>query len=164
MVGNFNPGYIHSSFYPAGYFDSYNVNTEQFTGDGGVDRLEKIELSRQSLIKSSDEKIVYDLLFKPPTGILNSKKLLLPKTEMIISFDRAISELALLKKAEDQETILDGKAITLKNVFLKASYHSSQYSRNYFETIENTEITYNYDECQVYQKNNDNTSFKLDWW
>ena len=153
MVGNFNPGYIHSSFYPAGYFDIYNVNSDQFTGEGGEDRLEKIELSRQSLVKSSDEKVVYDLLFKPPTGILNSKKPLLPKTEMIISFDRANSELALINKIPEQESTLAGKAIELKNVFLRASYYSSPYLRNYFETIATNEIPYHYDECQVFQKN-----------
>ena len=153
MIGNFNPGYIHSSFYPAGYFDMYNVNTVQFLREDGAARLEKIEGSRQSLVKSSDEKVVYDLLFKPPTGILNSKKPLLPKTEMIVSFDRASSELALINKSADQETTLDGKAIKLKNVFLRASYYSSPYLRNYFETISANEIPYNYDECQVFQKN-----------
>lgn len=154
MVGNFNPGYVTSGFYSAGYFDDFNIDSDQFTGDSGPTRLTAIEDSRKSYTKSSSDTIVlYDLLFKPPAGILNSKKPLLPKTEMIISFDRASSELALINKNPDQETTMDGKSIDLTTVFLRASYFSSPYWRNYFDTIQTKDINYNYDECQVYHKN-----------
>ena len=153
MIGNFNPGYISSCFYPAGYFDNYNCDSKEFSGSSGPGRLTTIESSRQSLLSQpKDDKIIYDLLFRPAIGILNSKKPLLPKTEMIISFDRANSELALINKAVDQETEMDGKTIDLKNVFLRASYYSSPYLRNYFEKIYKNDISYNYDECQVFQK------------
>jgi hypothetical protein len=154
MVGNFSPGYLSSGFYPAGYFDDFDIDSDQFSGDTGAIRLESIEDSRKSYTKSkSDTKVVYDLLFKPPCGILNSKLPLLPKTEMILSFDRANSELALINKIASQETTLDGKSIDLQNVFLRASYYSSPYLRNYFDTIMTKEISYKYDECQVFHKN-----------
>ena len=154
MIWNFSPGFLSSGFYPAGYFDDFNIDSDQFTGESGAIRLKNIEDSRKSYIKSkTDTSVVYDLLFKPPSGILNSKLPLLPKTELILSFDRAISELALINKDPSQETTLDGKSIDLKGVFLRASYYSSPYLRNYFDTIMTKEISYNYDECQVFHKN-----------
>jgi hypothetical protein len=154
MIGNFNPGFLISGFHTAGYFDDYNIDSDQFDGESGAIRLASIEDSRQSYTKSkSDTTVVYDLLFKPPSGILNSKLPLLPKTEMILSFDRAPSELALINKSSSQATTLDGKSIGLKSVFLRASYYSSPYLRNYFDTILTKEISYNYDECQVFHKN-----------
>jgi hypothetical protein len=149
MIGNFNPGYIKSCFYPAGYFDIYNVDSTSLTE---TENLNRIKLSRKSLCKTGQTNVFYDLLFKPPSGLLNSKKPLIPKTEMIISFDRAPSELALINEVEKTESTLDGKAIELKNVFMRASYYSSPYLRNYFDKINSQEISYKYDECQVLQK------------
>lgn len=153
MIGNFHPGYIASTFYPAGYFDSYNVDTSEFEGQDGDKRLEKILERRLSCVKSSGSTTTYDLLFKPPSGILNSTKPLLPKTEMIISFDRASSELALLSKATDGLEPLAGKVIELQNVFLSANYYTSPYLRNYFDSITKKDISYKYDEVAVYHKN-----------
>ena len=148
MIGNFNPGYIKSCFYPAGYFDIYNVDSASFNDS---ENLARIKLSRKSLCKTGQTNVFYDLLFKPPSGLLNSKKPLIPKTEMIISFDRAPSELALINEVEQTESTLDGKAIDLKNVFMRASYYSSPYLRNYFDKINSQEISYKYNECQFLQ-------------
>ena len=153
MYGNFHPGYISSSFYPAGYFDSFNVDTSEFEGEDGAERLEKIANYRQSCVLSSGSTTTYDLLFKPPSGILNSSKPLLPKTEMILSFDRANSEMALINKATNGEAPMDGKVIELQNVFLRANYYTSPYLRNYFDTISTKDISYKYDEVAVYHKN-----------
>ena len=46
-----------------------------------------------------------------------------------------------------------GKVLPLKNVYLKARYYSTPFLRNYFETIENNEISFKYDELSVYCKN-----------
>ena len=149
MLGNFSPGYLKTCFYPAGYFDLYNVDSEALSDKVNLDRL---KISRKSLVKSENDSVWFDLLFKPPSGILNSKIPLVPKTEMIISFDRAPSELALINMVENTESSIEGKAIDLKNVFMRASYYSSPYLRNFFDTISSNEITYSYDECQVLQK------------
>ena len=149
MIGNFNPGYLKSCFYPAGYFDIYNVDSSSFSDS---DNLKRIKISRKSLIKPGNGKVVYDLLFKPPSGLLNSKTPLIPKTEIIISFDRAPAELALINVSDGADSILDGKSIELTNVFMRASYYSSPYLRNYFDQIMTKEISYKYDECQVFQK------------
>ena len=150
MYGNFVPGYITSGFYPAGYFDEWNLNTDEIAG---ADALTKVEKSRQSYITSANSAyVVYDLLFKPPTGILNSTKPLLPKTEMIISFDRAPAELSLLSKEQNFESPLSGKVLELTNVFMRANYISSPFLRNYFNTVSTKDISYKYDECSVYHK------------
>ena len=151
MYGNFVPGYITSGFYPAGYFDEWSLNTSSI--EGNQDAIDKISDSRQSYVNSSGNMVTYDLLFKPPSGILNSDKPLLPKTELVISFDRAGSELALLNKSKDYESPLTGKVIELSNVFLRANYVSSPFLRNYFNQISTRDITYKYDECEVYHKN-----------
>ena len=153
MFGNFHPGYLSTGFYPAGYFDSFNVDTSEFEGDGGADRLQLIEEKRQTCVLSTGDTTTYDLLFKPPVGILNSTKPLVPKTEMILSFDRATSEIALINKIKDGTTPLAGKVIALENVFLRANYLTSPYLRNYFDSISTNEISYKYDECAVYHKN-----------
>ena len=153
MVGNFNPSYLTSAFYPAGYFDSWNIDTSRFVGPGGDNILSKIEDKRLSLLNNNGNDQVYDLLFKPPTGLLNSKKPLLPKTEMILSFDRASSEISLLNKSNESDEPLSGKVVELKNVFMRANYYSTPYLRNYFSTITTEEISYRYDELAVYHKN-----------
>ena len=151
MFGNFVPGYITSGFYPAGYFDEWNVDTDAFEKDQDI--LDAVTKTRQSFVTSSGDTVTYDLLFKPPSGILNSDKPLLPKMEMILSFDRATSEIGLLNKSSAFDSPLTGKVIEMTNVFLRANYYSTPYLRNYFGTISNKEICYKYDECAVYQKN-----------
>lgn len=151
MFGNFNPLYVSTAFYPAGYFDSWNVDTAMLVGDDAV--TDRVAEKRVSLIPNNGGYRTYDLLFKPPSGLLNSKKPLIPKTEMILSFDRASSEIALINKADDIDEPLSGKVIELTNVFLRASYYSSPFLRNYFATISTKEISYRYDELAVYHKN-----------
>ena len=150
MMGNFNPGYLHTTFYPAGYFDSYDLDTSDIATSTARTKIEK---SRETYVTSPSGFTTYDLLFKPPCGILNSKKPLLPKTEMIISFDRAAAELALIDKTAEHSSALAGKVLDLSNVFLRADYYSTPYLRNHFATITSKQISYKYDECSVYHKN-----------
>ena len=151
LYGNFNPDYISSSFYPAGYFDSYNLDTVDF--EGKADQLSTLEKSRYSFVKSANGHTTFDLLFKPPAGILNSSQPLLPKTEMMLSFDRAPAELSLINKTSDYDSPLAGQAIELSHVFMRAEYYSTPKLRNLFSTIATKEISYKYDELSVYQKN-----------
>lgn len=150
MFGNFNPLYLSTAFYPAGYFDSWNVDTAVLADEN---ILARIDDKRTSLMPINGGYLTYDLLFKPPSGLLNSKKPLLPKTEMILSFDRASSEIALINKTTNSAEPLSGKVIELSNVFMRASYYSSPFLRNYFSTIATNEISYRYDELAVYHKN-----------
>ena len=95
----------------------------------------------------------YELLFRPPVGILNSKIPLAPKTELIISFDRADSSLALISKVANTENPFEGKVIALENCFLRARYYTSPMIRNFFSKLDDREINYRYDEVSVVCKN-----------
>ena len=150
MIGNFTPEYAATAFYGAGYFDPWNIDT---TDLASPTVLGKVESTRSSLRASTGNSVTYDLLFRPPSGILNSSKPLMPKKELILSFDRATSELGLINKSSESESSLAGKVLPLKNVFLRARYYSTPFLRNYFNTIETREISFNYDECSVYHKN-----------
>ena len=153
MTGNFAPNYLSSANYSMGYFDQWNVSTADITGNNsGV--LSTVESPRLPFAKTSDENWhIFELLFRPPVGILNSSKPLLPKTDMVLSFDRAVSDLALISKTVNGENPLANEVIPLENVFLRATYYSSPYLRNYFQTIEEKEISYKFDETQVIIKN-----------
>lgn len=148
--GNFNPGYIRSGLYTTGYFDPWNIDSADLTE---TSKLTNVESTRRSLSTSSGDMITYNFIFRPPTGILNSTKPLLPKSEVIITFDRAIADIALISKTTVPDDEYVGKVLTLKNVSLTAKYCSSPYLRNYFDPLRNTAISYKYDECSVYHKN-----------
>ena len=94
-------------------------------------------------------------MYRPPIGILNSKKPLLPKAEVILTFDRAVADLALINHVEkdSKDDALSGTVLPLKNVSLTAKYFSSPYLRTYFDQISRTPLSYKYDEVQLYHKN-----------
>lgn len=151
MTGNFTPNYYASAGFPSGYFDQWSISTRDLM-DSDVSG--KLQSSRAPLLTSGDNNwYYYDLLFRPPVGILNSTKPLLPKTELTLHFDRAVSDLAIIALKEDAKNTMDGKAIELENVFLKARYISSLKLRNEFDGIIEKDISYTYDESAVYYKN-----------
>ena len=103
-MGNFNEPYIKSAFYASGYFgmsfksiyilnelyasDLWNCNLEEFlTAEEGP---EIVARERTSYLTSDDANwSVYELIFRPPAGILNSSTPLIQKTELILSFDES---------------------------------------------------------------------------
>ena len=108
-----------------------------------------VKADRMSYITGSESGYQeYEILFRPPTGILNSKTPLAPKTELIISFDRAESSLALISKVADAANPYEGKVIPLENCFLRARYYTSPLIRNFFSKLNDREINYKYDECR----------------
>ena len=153
MTGNFSPNYLSTGNYLMGYFDQWNVGLADISG-ANSSVLTAVETPRTPFAKTNDDKwAIFDLLFRPAVGILNSSKPLLPKTDMVLSFDRAISDLALIEKTPDVENPLENEVIELENVFLRATYYSSPYLRNYFQTVEEKELCYKFDETQVMCKN-----------
>ena len=153
LLGNFDVSYMTTGFYSAGHFDQNNVNTSELAT---AEQLLAGEISRASLrdINSPSEALVtYDFIFRPPCGLLNSKKPLITGTEMTLSFDRAVSDLSLIAKKDVSTSKLLGKAFDLKNVHMTARYYSTPILRNYFSQIQSKSISYYYDEIQVYHKN-----------
>ena len=153
-IGNFQPSYITTGFYASGYYDMWNVDTLDISDEQDTTTKTTVQTNRLSLLNANqDNTVSYDFLFRPPAGILNSIKPLAPNFELKIALDRAPSDLCLLNSEPNHAEPLSGKPLELKNVFLKARYYSSPYMRSYFNTIEEKDISYFYDECVVYQKN-----------
>ena len=147
MVGNFSPDYIGTGFYSAGYFDRWNLDTDDLSVS-----MAEAEKSRESLSSTSTQTHqTYNFIFRPACGILNSTKPLAPKSELNLSFDRCTADMSLIDKA-DNGVDLSGKVLQIKNVVLTAKYYSSPFLRNYFSTIVTKDICYNYDEMSVYLK------------
>ena len=106
-----------------------------------------VESSRNPFNISADGKWhLYDILFRPPLGILNCSKPLLPKTELSLHFDRAISSLAMVAKERGAENPYKDRSIELENCFLEADYFTTQELRNEFARIGERDICYNFDE------------------
>ena len=152
MLGNFNSNYLTSGFYSAGYFDIYNLGTADFIDD--EDKTTTVTDARATLRNDSPANFTkFELLFRPPAGILNSMLPLLTNTEMTISFDRAVSDLSVIAITNNGGADVTGKALELKQVFLKARYYSTPILRNFFDSVKDNETIYNFDEIVVYNKN-----------
>ena len=150
-MGNFNAAYIPTGLYASGYFDNWNVGLAEISASAEVKNL--ITTNRTSLVDSqSGDEVVYECIFRPNTGIINSKLPLIPGCELKLSFDRAKSEFALISTTAESAISVDS-VLKLKNLFLRARYYSSALLRNYFGSIDNQEIKYRYDECSCYLKN-----------
>ena len=150
-MGNFNASYIPTGLYASGYFDNWNIGLAEIVASSEVKNL--ITTNRTSLVDSTDgDNVLYECLFRPNAGILNSKLPLLPGCELKLSFDRAKSEFALISTVTDSTVPVDS-VLKLKNLFLRARYYSSPILRNFFGSIDNQEIKYQYDECLCYLKN-----------
>ena len=132
----------------------WNVGTAEL--EASADILAEIRQERTTLSDIDDNATTtpYEFLLNPCSGILNSPMPLLPGCELKLSFDRAKIELSSIAiKSDDSTAAIDGTVVELKNLYLKAKYYSSPYIRNYFATIEDHDIKYNFDECSCYLKN-----------
>lgn len=153
LLGNFDDSYMVTGFYSAGHFDMYNIGTSALETEEKISTAEVLRASLRDINAPTEAFVTYDFIFRPPCGLLNSKKPLLAGTELTISFDRAISDLSMIAKTTNTMSDLLGHAFDLKNVHLTARYYSTPKLRNYFSKIQEGVITYKYDEIQVYHKN-----------
>ena len=150
-LGNFDAPYITSGLYANGYFDLYNVGTAEISNQESRSLLDD---SRVSLVDSAvDGSKIYECIYAPGLGLLNSNTPLLPGCEIKLSFDRAKAELALIQIDKNTEVNLGSGVLKLSNLSVKARYYSSPSLRNYFSTISENPIKYCFDECSVYLKN-----------
>ena len=150
-LGNFDAPYIRSGLYSNGYFDLYNVGSAEISNQASLALLRE---SRISLVDNDQgQGKIYDCIYAPGLGLLNSKKPLLPGCEIKLSFDRAKAELALIQIDKNTEVDLGTGVLKLTNLSVSARYFSSPKLRNYFAKISENPITYNYNECSVYLKN-----------
>ena len=150
-MGNFDAPYIRSGLYANGYFDLFNVGSAEISNQNSLQLLKD---SRVSLVDSTDNgNNIYDCVYAPGLGILNSKKPLLPGCEIKLSFDRAKAELGLIQIDKNTDVDLGSGVLKLTNLSVRARYYSSPSLRTYFSTITDNPINYSFDETSVYLKN-----------
>ena len=152
-VGCFDANYIETVYQCEGYFDQWNIGTQDINVN---DETRKIKQSRGSLSKCPViGQTRYNLILSLNMGIFNCIQPLAPNTEIKICFDRARAELSLINK--ELETTgneeLKGEFIDIISSHLEAEYVSSPFMRNFFQKIEQHPIVYKYDDCEVYVKN-----------
>ena len=143
-IGNLNFNYIHNGLHPEGYFyDPYFDD-----GDALDSKMKNWVERRIDCSTKSGETNRFEFAFIPNNGFLCSPELLMKDCELKLMFDRSNPTLALTKLAEttppSKIEILDCYAIT--------EYISSPRIRTYFDTINHSPITYEYEEMEVLVK------------
>ena len=147
-IGNFDTSFIESGLYSNGYFDLWNVGTAEYVAD--QDKL--VKKNRVSVVDNrEDSDQIFEFQYSPGVGILNHATPLVPGCELKLSFDRANVQLALIQKTTEEIDL--SKKLTLTNLHCKARYYSSPQLRTKFQSIQENDLHYTYDECSVYLKN-----------
>ena len=124
----------------------YNINAELLSKATSTISL------RKKIGKVKGNNMIYDFVFVPNDGFLNSNKPLVRDCEIKLSFDRAIADLSFIKVG-NVTTDHAGKILQIQNCFALTEYISSENLRNHFDRIETSPIKYNYQNCEVTLKN-----------
>ena len=103
---------------------------------------------RRAMGRVSEKRTIYDFVFVPNDGFLNSNTPLLNDCELKLSFDRSKADMSVLKLGEVQNDLSD-KVLEISNCFAVTEYISSEAIRRRFSKIETRPITYVYDNCDV---------------
>ena len=140
--GNLNPDYVTSVYEMEGYFDKYS-NFDELTDD----EKNQIAAHRRADIPVINNKYVYEMIMTPNDSFLNENHTLPPGVEMKLTFDRLPAQFSCL--ALNSDKTLQGKVLTLKDVFAQVEYISSPILRSYFDTRDFEPISYKYDEISV---------------
>ena len=130
-----------------GYYDMNNFDAAK------IKNYSNLSSSRIQHGLENNGKRIYDFLFVPNCGFLNSNLPLLNDCELKLSFDRVPSDVALLDVDNKVTSNIDGQPIKIHDCYAITEYVSSEYYRNYFSRIDTTPIKYNFEECDITLKN-----------
>lgn len=150
-IGNFNCNTIETMFQLEGYHDFYNFDSKQL--------FESTKLISHRKLNGilSGTKRIYEFMFIPNCGFLNSNMPLLNNCELKLSFDRVNADVSLLKGPVDPKAAIStdtvdslaGKPIKIIDCYAITEYISSEYHRNYFDRIDTQPIQYQFEECDI---------------
>ena len=141
-IGNFGCDALETVFQLEGHSDMYNADTAT------LQKLSATVKTRRSMGRISGTKIIYDFVFVPNDGFLNSNTPLLNDCELKLSFDRSKADLSFLKLGEVKNDLTD-KVLEISNCFAVTEYISSEAIRRRFAKIDTRPMTYVYDNCDV---------------
>ena len=145
-VGNYNTHMIQSGFTQEGYFDLYNMSAEELAENSTLAE------RRKSCGITNGTKKRWEFAFSPCIDFLASADPLVNDTELKLRFDRAPGNLAFLQSGAVTD-VLGDDAIAIKDCVAITEYVSSPQMRDYFSTIENSPIVYEYEETDILIKN-----------
>ena len=145
-IGNFNTQYIQSAFNTEGYYDFYNINTDQLLNNNTVTKRRK---SGSKEVGSTTKKDKYEFVLIPNLGFLASPKQLIKNCELKIRFNRAKSSVALLRCKAGTESHQD---LEITDCYAQSTYISSDILKSYFDGIDTSPITYEYDDVEIILK------------
>ena len=142
--GNFNCNAISSMFQCEGYHDLFNLDYEKLS------KLSTTIINRrhQGLEKNGNR--IFDFIFIPNCGFLNSNLPLLNNCELKLSFDRCPTSTAFLADPSVEDT---NQVLEIKDCYALTEYISSDSLRNYFAKIDSGPIRYKFEECEISLKN-----------
>lgn len=154
-IGNFDGGMVKSGFNAEGFFDNYNLDSNEFSSATNIIQM------RQSVGYLHAKKRRYEFVITPNVGFLANPIPLMKNTELKLSFDRASPAVALLKNGD---ITTECKYIELDDVYATTEYISSPEWRNYFEYVDAGPLVYEYEDCDVLIKNLEkgSTEFRFD--
>ena len=108
---------------------------------------------------------IYDFVFVPNCGFLNSNLPLLNNCELKLSFDRLNMEVGFMEAGDTGVTNAQiGSPVTIKDCEAITEYIMSDDLEKYFMNIDNGPIPYYYQECDITIKGlpKDETNIRLD--
>ena len=136
---------ISSVFRPEGYFDIYNSDKTELSGQGGANTIGK----RKFEVHESGTTRRYEFVISPNVGFLASPDLLMKDCELKLSFDRANVANCLVEYSTVTNVCTE---IEIKDCYAVTEYVSSPSLRDYFAKIDTTPLVYEYDDCEVILK------------
>ena len=146
-MGNYDGSLIDTGFFFEGYVDNYNCTSKELGGPGGDAIIQNRQWNRYTV----SGKKIYEFALIPNMGFLGSPDLLVKNCELKLSFDRAPSNVSILKTAEPKEDL--SNVLEIKDCFAITDYISSPDIRDYFSSIETKPFIYHYDDVDVIIKN-----------
>ena len=96
------------------------------------------------------KKRVYEFVIIPNCGFLNSPEPLMKNCELKLSFDRSKPYTSIIDIGTGTPALFD--PIEIKDVVALTEYVSSPSLRNYFESIDYSPLSYEFDSCQMMVK------------
>ena len=143
-IGNFSVAYLESTFGVEGYHDIFNWSTDDLKSKTST-------LSRRRAQgQATGSKRIYDFVFVPNSGFLNSNLPLLNNCELKLSFDRLNMEHAMVEAGDTAVTNdMTGAPLVIKDCEAITEYIMSEALEKYFMKIDTAPIPYYYQECDV---------------
>ena len=147
-IGNFNAGYINTVLAVEGYNDLYNFSSNELESQKSV-----VSGRMGPSVPINGNKRLYEFLFIPNSGFLNSNVPLLNNCELKLSFDRIQGDVSMLEYGVAINEECSGKAIEIMDCVAFTEYIDSEKLQEYFMKIDHSPLTYYYEDCDVILKN-----------